>query len=133
LGHWAGMARLGRIVGWKLDRAEREELLRQFPPRYSNVIADHVTLKTNAERNDLPGPVNAAVVGRADDKDSLECLVTSINGTVDRPDGSTFHITWSLDKTKGREARESNDVLKEYGWTRLAEPIAIKVEPARWP
>jgi len=54
-----------------------------------------------------------------------------INGTVDRPDGSTFHITWSLDK--GREARESNDVLEEYGWTRLGEPIAINVEPARWP
>jgi hypothetical protein len=127
------MAGPGRIVGWKLDRAEREELLRQFPPRYGNVIADHVTLKTNAERDELPGPVKAAIVGRADDKDSLECLVTMINGTVDRPDGSTFHITWSLDKAKGREPRESNDVLKEHGWTRLGEPIAIKVEPARWP
>jgi hypothetical protein len=125
------MAGPGRIVGWKLDRAEREELLRQFPPRYSNVIADHVTLRTNAERDELPDLVEAAIVGRADDKDSLECLVAMINGTVDRPDGSTFHITWSLDK--GREARESNDVLEEYGWTRLGEPIAINVEPARWP
>jgi hypothetical protein len=125
------MAGPGRIVGWKLDRAEREELLRQFPPRYSNVIADHVTLRTNAERDELPDRVEAAIVGRADDKDSLECLVAMINGTVDRPDGSTFHITWSLDK--GREARESNDVLEEYGWTRLGEPIAINVEPARWP
>ena len=125
------MAGPGRIVGWKLDRAEREELLRQFPPRYSNVIADHVTLRANAERDDLPDRVEAAIVGRADDKDSLECLVAMINGTVDRPDGSTFHITWSLDK--GREARESNDVLEEYGWTRLGEPIAINVEPARWP
>jgi len=125
------MAGPGRIVGWKLDRAEREELLRQFPPRYSNVIADHVTLRTNAARDELPDPVEAAIVGRADDKDSLECLVAMINGTVNRPDGSTFHITWSLDK--GREARESNDVLEEYGWTRLGEPIAINVEPARWP
>jgi hypothetical protein len=125
------MAGPGRIVGWKLDRAEREELLRQFPPRYSNVIADHVTLRTNAARDELPDRVEAAIVGRADDKDSLECLVAMINGTVDRPDGSTFHITWSLDK--GREARESNDVLEEYGWTRLGEPIAINVEPARWP
>ena len=44
-------------------------------------------------------------------------MVVTIDGTTDRPDGSTFHITWSLDKSKGREARESNDVLKERGWT----------------
>ena len=39
-----------RVIGWKLDRAERGELLKRFPPRYRDTIADHVTLKagTNA-------------------------------------------------------------------------------------
>jgi hypothetical protein len=123
----------GRIIGWKLDRAQRTELLEQFPPRYADVIADHVTLKTNSKRAELPGPAEAAIVGRADDKDSLECLVVTVNGSTDRPDGSTFHITWSLDKSKGRQARQSNDLLKEDGWTRLGGTIPIKVEPARWP
>lgn len=120
-------------IGWKLDRDQREKLLEQFPPRYGDVIADHVTFKTNSQREELPGPAEAAIVGRADDGDSLECLVVTINGTTDRPDGSTFHITWSLDKSKGREARESNDVLKEKGWTQLGAIIPIDVEPARWP
>ena len=57
----------------------------------------------------------------------------TINGTTDRPDGSTFHITWSLDKAKGREARESNEVLKEKGWEPLGTTIPIEVEPKRWP
>lgn len=127
------MSGIGRVIGWKLDLDQREQLLDRFPPRYADVIADHVTLKTNGEREELPGPVAAAIVGRADDEDGLECLVVTINGTTDRPDGSTFHVTWSLDKSRGREARESNDVLKEMGWERLATIIPIEVEPKRWP
>jgi hypothetical protein len=127
------MSESGRIIGWKLDRDQREELLKQFPPRYADVIADHVTLKTKSEREELPGPAESAIVGHADDGDSLECLVVTINGTTDRPDGSTFHITWSLDKSKGREARHSNDILEERGWSRFDETIPIEVEPARWP
>lgn len=126
------MSGIGRVIGWKLDRDQRRELLEQFPPRYADVIADHVTLKTNSEREELPGPAVSAIVGRADDGDSLECLVVTINGTTDRPDGSTFHITWSLDKSKGREARESNDVLRESGWERLGTAIPIDVQPKRW-
>ncbi|HEY0629007.1 MAG TPA: hypothetical protein VGD23_06730 [Sphingomicrobium sp.] len=123
----------GSVVGWKLDRSQREQLLGRFPPRYADAIADHVTLKTDAKADPLPSPVDAAIVGHADDKESLECMVVAIDGTTDRPDGSTFHITWSLDKAKGRKARESNDVLKERGWSRFDETIPVKLEPARFP
>ncbi len=54
------------------------------------------------------------MVGRADDGSSLECLVVEMDGATDRPDGSTYHITWSLGP--GRKARESNDVLRDQGW-----------------
>ena len=127
------MARPGTVIGWKLDRAQRAELIERFPPRYADAIADHVTLKTEAGNDPLPDPVDAEIVGRADDGDSLECMVVTIDGTTDRPDGSTFHITWSLDKAKGRKARESNDVLKERGWAGFDEPIPVKLEPARFP
>lgn len=33
------------IAGWKLDRADRARLLDRFPARYSQTIADHVTLR----------------------------------------------------------------------------------------
>ena len=125
------MARPGTVIGWKLDRRQREQLLERFAPRYADTIADHVTLATDAASRPLPGPVEAPIVGHADDGDSLEAMVVAIDGTTERPDGSTFHITWSLDQAKGRRACESNDLLKA-GWTRFDEPIAIRVEPARF-
>ena len=126
------MARSGSVIGWKLDRDQRELLLEQFPPRYPDAIADHVTLKTDAERDPLPAKVVSQIVGRADDEDSLECLVVEMDGSTDRPDGSIFHITWSLNKSKGRRARESNDVLKERGWSRFDEAIPVNLDPARF-
>lgn len=127
------MAKPGSVIGWKLDRQQRDELLRRFPPRYRDADADHVTLKTNAENEPLPDPVDAAIVGHADDGDSLEAMVVTIDGKTGRPDGSVFHITWSLDKAKGRRARESNDLLKTRDWEALEKLIPVKLEPARFP
>ena len=125
------MARPGTVTGWKLPEEEREQLLAQFPPRYEKVVADHVTLRTGADaQTPLPRQVEARVVGRADDGESLECLVVTLDGTTDRPDGSTYHITWSLGRD--RKARESNDLLREKGWEPIVRPIAISLEPARF-
>ncbi len=125
------MAKPGTVIGWKLDRAQRAQLLERFPPLYADAVADHVTLASNAEDQPLPPRVKAMIVGHADDGDGLEAMVVDIDGTSDRPDGSTLHITWSLDKANGRRARESNDLLEE-GWTRFDDPIAVKVAPARF-
>lgn len=126
------MARLGTITGWKLPITERGLLLRRFPPKYANVVADHVTLRANATRlMPLPAkPDSSKVVGRADDGQSLECLVVELDGTTDRPDGSTFHITWSLGP--GRQAIESNQVLRDRGWEPLEAPIPVELTPARF-
>jgi hypothetical protein len=126
------MARPGSVLGWKVDRGQRNELLERFPPRYRDVVADHVTLSSDAGGEPLPADVQSEIVGRADDNDSLECLVVTIDGSTDRPDGSTFHITWSLDKSRGRQARESNDVLKDQGWTPIPVAVPVKLKPARF-
>ena len=125
------MARPGTVTGWKLPADERAALLQRFPPKYENVIADHVTLRVGAAPDTpLPKRRDARVVGHADDGTSLECLVVELDGTTDRPDGSTYHITWSLGT--GRQARESNDVLRDRGWEHIAAPIAVELEPARF-
>lgn len=123
----------GSVIGWKLDRGQRAELLKRFPPRYSDAIADHITLRSNARGDALPRPADARIIGRADDGDSLEAMVVRVDGTPDRPDGSIFHITWSLDVAKGRRAKESNDLLKERGWDEFDDPIPVEVQPARFP
>ena len=125
------MARRGSVTGWKLPRDERAALLRRFPPRYAEVVADHVTLRVGASaQTPLPRKPAARIVGHADDGTSLECLVVELDGTSERPDGSTYHITWSLGP--GREARQSNDVLRDLGWRPIAAPIAVELEPARF-
>jgi hypothetical protein len=125
------MAKPGTVTGWKLPSDERLALLERFPPRYSEVIADHVTLRVGATpETPLPRKPEARIVGRADDENSLECLVVELDGTTDRPDGSTYHITWSLGP--GRRARESNDVLRDRGWEHIDAPIPVELEPARF-
>ena len=125
------MARPGTVTGWKLPSDERDRLLERFPPRYGQVIADHVTLRVGATpETPLPRKPEARIVGRADDGKSLECLVVELDGTTDRPDGSTYHITWSLGP--GRKARESNNVLRDSGWGHIDAPIPVELEPARF-
>ncbi|HEX8363793.1 MAG TPA: hypothetical protein VF603_00745 [Allosphingosinicella sp.] len=120
------------VIGWKLDRAQRTELLQQFPPRYRNVDADHVTLTTHASPDaPLPDETQGEIVGRVDDGRGLEAMVVRIDGTTDRPDGSIYHITWSLED--GRKAHESNDVLRELEWSGLDLPMPVLLRPERWP
>ena len=120
------------VTGWKLDREQRKELLQQFPPRYRNVDADHVTLKVKAGQDaPLPEETHGEIVGRVDDGRGVEAMIVRIGGTTDRPDGSTYHITWSLEP--GRKAKESNDVLRSAPWVMFDLPMPVKLAPARWP
>lgn len=119
-------------IGWKIKRAQRRALLKAFPPKYRNTIADHVTLRTGAAPDaPLPQENEAEIVGRADDGRGVEALAVRLGGTSERPDGGTYHITWSLED--GREAVESNDELGKQGFVELDEPVPIVLQPARWP
>ncbi len=125
-------AREGRhVIGWKIEEISRRELLQLFPPTYPNIVADHVTLKARvAEDAALPGEVACEIIGRADDGWGVEAMVVRIDGGTERPDGGTYHITWSLGA--GRRAVESNDVIRDKGWTPLDLPQSVALQPARF-
>lgn len=126
------MSRSPRFIGWSVDRSEREALLARFPPAYANAVADHVTLKfAPGQHAELPAERGGHIVGVADDGRGVQAMVVRIGGTTDRPDGSTFHITWSL--AEGRQAKESNDVIRDHGWRPLPEPVAVTLEPKAYP
>lgn len=128
---WAKAGKGGTVIGWKLDGDQRKELLQQFPPKFEQVVADHVTLAARASSSArLPCEQHGEIVGRSDDGDGVEAMVVAIEGTTDRPDGSTYHITWSL--SPGRRAMESNDVIAKLGWTPLDLPMPVKLDPARF-
>jgi hypothetical protein len=56
--------------------------------------------------------------------------VVRIGGSTDRPDGGTYHITWSL--AEGRDAKESNDVIAARGWQPVDPPIEVRLQPQVW-
>lgn len=121
------------VLGWKLAPASRDFLVDIFPPRWPDLVADHVTLDAQATRRDPPPPrPRAEVIGHADDGEGLEALMVAIDGCPDRPDGSLFHITWSLDRARGRKPVESNQLLARSTWRPLRVPIAIDLMPTRF-
>jgi hypothetical protein len=120
------------VIGWKLDRVERDALLARFPPRYPKAVADHVTLRSRvSEQSGLPATTTGVIVGRSDDGAGVEAMVVQIEGSTARPDGGTYHITWSLQE--GREARQSNDVIRECGWEAVVPPVPVQLRAAAFP
>jgi hypothetical protein len=118
-----------RVIGWKLDRAERDALLARFPPRYGQAVADHITLRAHVDaRSPLPPPATGVIVGRSDDGAGVEAMVVQIDGNTERAGGGTYHITWSLGA--GRRAVESNDVIKARRWDAIDPPVPVLLEPA---
>ncbi|MBK1842634.1 hypothetical protein JHL17_35095 [Azospirillum sp. YIM B02556] len=114
-------------TGWELPADERGRLLALVPPRYERLVADHVThIFGTGPQEPLPTAAEAEVIGCADDGEGVQALVVAIGGTSERPDGSTYHITWSLEPD--RRPMESNDVIHDYGW-RPVEPVTVRLVP----
>lgn len=112
-------------TGWEITGHSRSELMSAFPPMFSDVIGHHITHEFGV-RSDGPIPsddVDIQVVGYACDEDGLEALVVSIDGSTERPDGKTYHITWSLDRGAGFKPVHSNNLISE-GWSPV-NPINI--------
>jgi hypothetical protein len=115
------------VAGWLLHPEDRDRLMAVFPPAYPEMVAHHVTLRSGVPQDfPLPTETESFVVGVADDGLGVQALVVEIGGTTRRPDGSTYHITWSLGP--GRRAVDSNDVIRERGWT-TRERHRVRLEP----
>lgn len=119
-----------RVIGWLVEEAARDALLARFPPRYERTIAHHVTLRARVDaRSLLPEGVTGEIVGECDDGEGVQALVVRIAGGTERPDGGTYHITWSL--AEGRRPVESNAAIRRLGWRAIDPPVPVPLRPAR--
>lgn len=118
-------------VGWLLPVVERDRLLEIFPAVHTMLIAHHCTLQHGVPHSfPLPTATEAEVMGESVDDAGVQALVLRIDGSVQRPTGGIFHITWSLNK--GRLAAESNSVIASHGW-HPCDPIKIDLFPQWFP
>ena len=113
-----------------LDEESRTMLLTKFVPKYSKVIGHHVTVDFGVpEGTPAPNYADVKLVGYIDSGDGLEALVVSVDGTHTRPDGKTYHITWSLDPDQ-YSPKDSNDLLSNVRnrWT-MVMPTELMTTP----
>lgn len=114
-------------TGFEVTEGDANRLKALFPPKYPKVYGHHITVEFGVpSTTDLPSG-NIRIVGYVDDG-SLEAFVVEVDGSTTRPDGATYHLTWSLDFDAGRKPVQSNDVLGKLGWTSI-DPINITANP----
>ncbi|KAL0232858.1 hypothetical protein GEMRC1_011605 [Eukaryota sp. GEM-RC1] len=112
---------------YRLPADQRQSLLSMAPPKYPDVVAEHITYEFNVPESIPPAVTNAYIVGYAA-ANGVEAVVVEINGSIVRPDGMWFHITYSLDKSQGRTAIQSNNLLMD-GWMDLRQKVPLELEP----
>lgn len=110
--------------GWRLSEDSRETLLRFFPPIFPDVIAHHVTLET--DNRHIPDNAEIEIVGYVRN-DTIEAMVVSVNGETTRPDGSVYHITWSIDRDRGATPAQAGELAKQ-GWE-YRHPCCVETTP----
>jgi hypothetical protein len=112
-------------VAFVLDEESRSRLLKTLTPEFPDVICHHITLEFGVNPLRLPviieemaSPiVNIRGVARGD---NVEALIVSINNNSIRSDGGFYHITHSLDRSKGAKPVHSNDVVNDVdNWNLL--------------
>ena len=106
----------------------RKKLAERYPPKYSKFVGHHVTEQFGVRKGvEAPEQADVEVVGYLDSQDGLEVLVVAVNGSDKRPDGGTYHITWSLEPDK-YAPKDSNMLIKVAGYDQ-AYPISIHTTP----
>src|SRR5258705_7773570 len=102
----------------------RADLLGRYPPKFPDVLAHHVTIQfVVLESDPLPEPARIVIQGYRCDPEGIEALVVTVNGSVTRLDGSVYHCTWSLDRSKGFEPMHSNELIAKCGWVIVDEQV----------
>jgi hypothetical protein len=114
-----------------LTEASRAKVATLFPPKFPEWIGHHVTHVFGGPfKQDIPygSTVTFDIIGYAME-DGLEAFVVAMrDGTKIRPNGKLYHVTWSLDRSKGKKSVDSNRLIAE-GYTPLHGPsIATQFE-----
>ncbi len=120
---------LDMYTAYVLTDKSRNELAEKYPPKYSNFVGHHVTIAFGVPvDSEVPEEADVSVLGIKDTGDGLEALVVSVNGSTERPDGSTYHITWSLEPDK-YSPKDSNTLMNNGKKYTLSLPTPLETVP----
>ena len=79
-------------VALNLTEASRQRILERFPPKFSEIKADHITYDFGVEADaELPEISDVRLHAYVCDEESLEALIVSVNGSTQRPQSHFPH------------------------------------------
>ena len=121
-----------QYIAFNLSSSCREQVLARFKPRFEHVFAEHVTYLYGVDRNvdlhiEMPKkPRSLLAYAYASDDLGVEALLIEVDGQRMRSDGKPYHLTLSL--AEGRRQSDSNQVIEDFGSTKLAEPFELDAD-----
>jgi len=113
--------------GYELEAGSRQKLMTLFPPKYPDVIGHHITEEFGVKNGEVPEqPGRVLIVGYIDNGENVEGFLVEIDGTTERPSGGKYHITWSIDRSKGAKPVHTNSYTGDA--IDVRHPIEIDVD-----
>ena len=114
--------------GYLLSDSGKGKLLSIIQPVHPNTIAHHITYEFGVEESFPPNINKVKVIAHAEN-DKVQAAIVEVNGNTRRPDGKIYHITISIDRSKGGKPVQSNDLIEiPESWIKI-DPLWIEVEP----
>lgn len=114
-------------TGYELTSSSRDLLHRLYPPTNPTWLGHHITelfgVSDDEPAPDAPQSVYA--VGYIN-VDGIDGFVVEVDGSSKRPDGKVYHITWSINKSKGIKPMHTNNVVHKAA---PIDPIQLDVVP----
>ena len=118
--------------GYLLSDTGRDQLLVHVEPIHPDVVAHHITYEHGIYQ-ELPPECDSVRVIAVAANEKVQAVIVKVNGTTARPNGGTYHITISLDKSAGAKAVDSNELISNSkNWTAV-DPFNIDVTPMFFP
>lgn len=115
-------------ISYNLTEESRAKILSEFPPKFSKVVAHHITVQFGVN-DSVPLPVppqKVEVIGYASNE-KIECVVVRVDSKERREsDGKLMHIT--LSRSDEAKSVMSNELLMDAEYNAVS-PFEIKVEP----
>ncbi len=113
--------------GWELTPSTITSLKKLKEPVHPDFIGHHITYMFGPDST-APEDKTINVIGHLV-TDKIQCFVVEVDGTIVRPDGAIYHITWSIDRSKGAKPVDCNLALKLHGFEVFGKVVNIEAKP----
>lgn len=115
-------------TGYEIEAGSRQKIMDLFPPKYPDVLGHHITEKFGVKNpEEVPEqPERVFLVGYIDNGEDVEGFLVEVDGTVNRPSGGKYHLTWSIDRSNGAKPVHTNNHVDDA--VMLKHPIEIDVD-----